>query len=271
MVGESCQARARGDDRAGPEPKFDNDVFTYLERERKGDLLAPGYFDRHPVYGADPPIRTLADARDRVRPHATSSGRKRSRSITISPLTAGLGSCSRWPLRSRNSTPRLTQRDWARPGKRHRRVSGIEHAPDIRTYGDEAALIAGSGTTHTPTYGAAIYGSLAFMRRRHGWPWEWALVRRFLPPSARLLASSAGCTGEVLPANGPSELDKLRPLVSGAAGIVTQGGRVGIGSHGNIPGLGFHYEMWLHARGVCPTTRFCGPRRWRRQSDRTRE
>ena len=25
-----------------------------------------------------------------------------------------------------------------------------------------------------------------------------------------------------------------------------------MGSHGNIPGLGFHYELWLHALGGMP-------------------
>jgi imidazolonepropionase-like amidohydrolase len=40
------------------------------------------------------------------------------------------------------------------------------------------------------------------------------------------------------------------PQVAAAAGrIVRAGGRVGVGAHGQIQGLGYHWEMWMLASG----------------------
>jgi len=38
-------------------------------------------------------------------------------------------------------------------------------------------------------------------------------------------------------------------MLDGAARIVDHGGRVAMGAHGNVVGVGFHYEMWVHALG----------------------
>ncbi len=234
-----------------PEPGQDNDVFTYRERERAGDLVAPRMFSTGIVYyGTDPPIRTLNDARERVRPNAElfasesfkiyydhATDRRARQFLALATAEQRL-----------NATAHINGLDNALVSIIDG-LSGIEHQIPIRIYDDIAHLIAGSGTTHTQTYGSELYGSLNYMRRRHGLPLEWAQVRRFVPPSARPLACSAGCTGEDQPAYGPPELSNLLPLVSSAARIAALGGRVAIGSHGNIPGLGFHYEMWLHALG----------------------
>ena len=110
------------------------------------------------------------------------SGLKRLRSITIRTLTAGRDNCSKATAeQGLNTTAHVNGPELALASIIDG-FSGIEHAFDIRTYGDVAALIARSGTTHTQTYGAAIYGSLNYMRRRHGWPSDRALLRRFLHP-----------------------------------------------------------------------------------------
>ena len=38
-------------------------------------------------------------------------------------------------------------------------------------------------------------------------------------------------------------------MASGAAAIQRAGGVVGMGSHGNYPGVGMHWEMYAHAAG----------------------
>jgi imidazolonepropionase-like amidohydrolase len=39
-------------------------------------------------------------------------------------------------------------------------------------------------------------------------------------------------------------------IAAGAAKIVQAGGRVGVGSHGELQGLGFHWEMQAFAKGM---------------------
>jgi Tol biopolymer transport system component len=234
-----------------PEPGQDNDVFTYQERERAGDFLAPRIFSTGiAYYGTDPPIRALDDARERVRPNAElfasetfkiyydhATDRRARQFLAMATAEQHL-----------NATAHINGIDNALVGVVDG-LSGIEHQIPIRIYDDVASLIGRSGTTHTQTYGSELYGSLNYMTRRFGLPLEWGQVRRFVPPSTQALACSAGCTAADQPAYGPPELGNLLHLVSSAARIVARGGRVAIASHGNIPGLGFHYEMWLHALG----------------------
>jgi imidazolonepropionase-like amidohydrolase len=233
-----------------PEPGPDNDVFTYQDRERSGDLLAPRLLSTGGAYyGADPPIRTLDNARDRVRPNAKyfssetfkvyydhSTDRRARQLLATAVAEAGL-----------NATVHTSGLELAIAAVLDG-FSGLEHPSRVRIYDDVATLIARSGTTHTATYGALIFGGFHYMVRRQGWPWEWATTRRFVPRSAWQF-TCIGCSAAEIPAYSPIELDNLLPLVSGAARIVAKGGRVAIGAHGNIPGLGFHYEMWLHRLG----------------------
>lgn len=41
----------------------------------------------------------------------------------------------------------------------------------------------------------------------------------------------------------------LREFAEQPSRIVAAGGRVGMGSHGDFPGIGIHWEMWLHSMG----------------------
>ena len=41
-------------------------------------------------------------------------------------------------------------------------------------------------------------------------------------------------------------------VAAAAAKIVEAGGRVGVGSHGQLQGLGYHWEMWALASGGMP-------------------
>lgn len=72
-------------------------------------------------------------------------------------------------------------------------------------------------------------------------------LQRFVPPSARSVwAPIARLSRE------KADWHNLRRMLASAAGIVSRGGRVGIGSHGDVGGYSFHYEVWLHALGGMP-------------------
>ncbi|MGH7516865.1 MAG: amidohydrolase family protein [Gemmatimonadales bacterium] len=217
------------------------DIFAYRERERTGDLLAPRLFSTGTAwYGNGPPIHTLDDARNIVRPYAQYLD---SESFKVYPVSAGRATRQMLAIALRESKLNATVHaelqlalTVAIDG-----FAGNEHTHTIRLYDDVAAFFASSGTTYTQTYGADIGGAWDYLFRRHGGIWENAKMRRFVPASAR-----ASIEPE---ASGTMDVDNLIPVLSGSARIAAKGGRVGMGSHGNIPGLGYHYEMWLHALG----------------------
>lgn len=225
------------------------DVFTYRERERTGALTAPRVFSTGIAYfGTDPPIETLADARDAVRPNAEYFGSETFK-VYRDPATGRRA----WQLlamaaneRQLNLTAHVSSVELALKVITDG-FSGLEHAPQNRLYDDVITLIARSKTTHTQTYGVAgTFGGWHYIFDRYGGPWQVTTWRRFAPPSARTLTCQV-CLSD--PWFGPPELDELTSIVSGAKRLVARGGLVAMGSHGDIPGLGFHYEMWLHALG----------------------
>jgi imidazolonepropionase-like amidohydrolase len=234
-----------------PQPSLAHDVFTYRERERAGSLLSPRLFSSGMAYaGSEPPIRTLDDALAAVRPYADYLGaetfkihydpagsRRRRQLLLIAAARVGLNVT----VHGQGSELGLaTVIDG---------FAGLEHLLPVRIYDDVAMLIARAGTIHTQTFGGVIPGASNYLFRRYGDLWGNARMRRLTPPSGRPLVCS-WCMDETF--NGPPELDNLLPLLSSAARIARKGGRIAIGSHGNIPGIGFHYEMWLHALGGMP-------------------
>lgn len=225
------------------------DVFTYRERERTGDLVGPRIFSTGIAYfGTDPPIETLADARDAVRPNADYFGSETFK-VYRDPATGRRA----WQLlvmaaneRQLNVTAHVSSVELAMKVVTDG-FSGLEHAPQNRLYGDVVKLIARSHTTHTQTYGVAgTLGGWHYIFDRYGGPWREERWRRFAGPSARASTCDV-CMSD--PWFGPPELRDLVGIVSGAKRLVADGGLVAMGSHGDIPGLGFHYEMWLHALG----------------------
>jgi len=132
---------------------------------------------------------------------------------------------------------------------------GQEHSlPLFPIFGDVTALFANSGTVYTPTLLVA-----------YGGPWGenfWYAteivyddpkLRRFTPyeelagKSRRRVRSRAGGGNE----GGwfMREEHVFDKHAIGATGIQKAGGRVGIGSHGQLQGLGYHWELWSVASG----------------------
>lgn len=123
--------------------------------------------------------------------------------------------------------------------------SGNEHNfPLLRLEPDVVELVARSGISYTPTllvsYGGPFAESYFYTRES---PYLDAKLRRFTPGNmidARTL-------------RGPwfREEEYVFPEVAAqAARIVRAGGKVGVGAHGQLQGLGYHWEMWALARGL---------------------
>ncbi|MCH8286131.1 amidohydrolase family protein, partial [candidate division KSB1 bacterium] len=123
--------------------------------------------------------------------------------------------------------------------------SGIEHSiPITPVYKDFVELFAQSGTTYTPTLLVAYGGPWAenyFYSTENVHDDE--KLHRFLPHSvidARVLRRPGWF----------SESEHVFPQLAAQANkIVEAGGKVGIGSHGQLQGKGYHWELWAVQSG----------------------
>lgn len=122
--------------------------------------------------------------------------------------------------------------------------SGNEHNfPIVDLHRDVVELTARSGIAYTPTllvtYGGPAAENYFFTRES---PANDAKLRRFTPP--QLLAARA----LRVPWFADTEHVFSR-VAEQAAKIIRAGGRVGVGSHGQLQGLGYHWELWAIASG----------------------
>jgi putative CocE/NonD family hydrolase len=123
---------------------------------------------------------------------------------------------------------------------------GNEHAlPVTPLYRDVIQLYARTDIAYTPTLAGSALKKKAlakFLRDTNAY--EDPKVRRFMPRN--ILEAKAVS----LPWQHESQLSHGYPaLARGVAAVFRAGGRVGVGSHGNFPGLGYHAELAALASG----------------------
>ena len=133
--------------------------------------------------------------------------------------------------------------------------SGLEHAlPAYPLYKDVVSLFAASGTAYTPTLIVAYNGPWGenyyyTTENVYGDP----KLRRFTPyevlaPATRRRVRSqfgGGNSGGWFAKDEYSFPEQAKV----ANAIVKAGGRVGVGSHGQLQGLGYHWELWMLQSG----------------------
>lgn len=123
--------------------------------------------------------------------------------------------------------------------------SGNEHAlPTVPLYEDVVRLFAETGVSYTPTL--LIVGDAASNAKDHFFatqdPHEDPRIRRFMP---HFVNDTRTSTAKWLR---PQERLYSR-IAESAAKIFRAGGRIGIGSHAEFEGLGYHWEMEALASG----------------------
>lgn len=123
-------------------------------------------------------------------------------------------------------------------------MAGNEHAlPIFPLYKDVIQLTAQSGIGYTPTllvaYGGP-WGENYFYTRNS--PHDNAKMNRFMPH--QLLDSKTKRRNWFR-----AEEHVFPRLAEGALEIQRAGGKIGVGSHGQIQGIGYHWEMWLLSMG----------------------
>jgi Tol biopolymer transport system component len=124
-------------------------------------------------------------------------------------------------------------------------MHGNEHTlPVTPIYDDVAQLYARTGIGYTPTL-LVLYGGISavewwFQREN---PHQDPKLNRFYP--SNWLAQLARRRGSWA----IDEEHSFQAAAAAAARIQRAGGLVGVGGHGELQGLGYHWEMWSYAMG----------------------
>jgi Tol biopolymer transport system component/imidazolonepropionase-like amidohydrolase len=121
--------------------------------------------------------------------------------------------------------------------------TGLEHSLPVHIYKDVVNVVAQSGTNYTPTLIVSYGGPTAeYYWYQHANPHDDARLRKFTPH-------------EMLDGLGrrrpwyPEDEFHFPTVANGAARVARAGGRVALGAHGQLQGLGAHWEMWAFTIG----------------------
>ena len=227
-----------------------NDMFAYQDLERAGQLLSPRVFSTGIAHLSRMPVKDLKQAMEVLHPTADYLDAETFKEYSYDATQPERQLISQAALQSGiNATPHsnggihwLTTAIYG--------YSGVEHSYGSRFYDDVATLIAKSGTTSTNTYILDI-GAVNYVIRHDDTAEHLKRFNRFLPPVVR--AQRWDMIRRSYEANGGTPtIEEFLPELQDAALVAARGGHVGMGAHGNILGIGFHYEMWLHALGGMP-------------------
>ena len=219
------------------------EVLSYADRVRAGTVLGPRIYSTGPGVFWQDGIDTEDEARDVLKRYAdyfdtktikmyVAAARKGRQHIIAAARELGLMPTTEGALNIRQN---LTETLDGYPG--------LEHSiPIFPVYGDYVRLFAETGRVYTPTLLVSYGGPWAenyFYSREN--PHDDAKLRRFVPHDeidARTLRRGQWFRDE------QHVFERHARFVRD---LVEAGGRAGVGSHGQLQGLGYHWELWAMA------------------------
>jgi hypothetical protein len=223
------------------------DILTYSDLMETGALIGPRLYSTGPgIFGADN-IRSLDEARDVLRRYSDHFNTK-----TIKQYLAGDRKVRQWVIMAAKELGLTTTTEGGSNLTMNLSLMqdgypGLEHPmPIFPLYKDVVELQKASGITYTPTLIVGYGGPIG----REYWLTRYDLdgdkkLQRFTPHE---------------------ELDSWRQVpwnredqyifkghAEQLAKMVKAGGKVGLGSHGEIQGIGVHWELWMMQSGGMST------------------
>jgi Tol biopolymer transport system component len=232
------------------------DVLTYGDRVTAGELIGPRIYSTGPgVFGdyVTDPIKDLENARNVLKRYSEyyqtntfkmymSGNRQQRQWLVIAAREQGLMPTTEGGLSMEYN---LTMLQDGYPGQEH-------SFPIYPLFDDVVRLTAFTGMAYTPTLLVAYGGPWAenwFYTREN--PHDDVKLRAFLPHEE--IDSKTRRRG---PGNGPGSAgwamdeEQVFPKHARIANaIMERGGRIGVGSHGQLQGLGYQWELWAVASG----------------------
>ncbi|MGH7673479.1 MAG: amidohydrolase family protein [Gemmatimonadales bacterium] len=220
------------------------DVLTYADLVETGEILGPRVYHTGPGVFWDENFQSLDDARNALKRYSEFYGIN-----TIKMYMTGNRKQRQWVIMAAKELGLMPTIEGGLDFKMNLTAvtdgyPGHEHSyPIMPLYRDAVQLIAQSGITYTPTLLVSYGGpwSENYFYERYDIH-EDPKVRRFVPHE------EIDRRAERRPWF--RENQYVFPRIAGAANAILQaGGRVGLGGHGQLDGLGDHWELWAMAAG----------------------
>ncbi|MCH8020820.1 PD40 domain-containing protein [candidate division KSB1 bacterium] len=222
------------------------DVLSYADLVETGDMIGPRIYSTGPGVFWREPIKDLDHARNVLRRYSDYYDTK-----TFKMYMSGNRQQRQWLIMAAKELELMPTTEGGLDFKLNLThaidgYSGLEHAlPITPIYSDIVKLFVKSGITYTPTLLVAYGGPWA---ENYYYTSENVFgnvkLRRFTP-HAELASKSLRRGGRPGPAGWAHRkeqvFDKHAKFV---ADLIAAGGRSGIGSHGQLQGLGYHWELW---------------------------
>jgi Tol biopolymer transport system component len=229
------------------------DVLTYGDLVETGTIVGPRIYSTGPGVFSAEQIKDLDHARDVLSRYSDYYDTK-----TIKMYTSGNRQQRQWILMAAREQELLPTTEGALDMKYNMEMMldgypGQEHSfPIFPIYNDVVELTAKTGLAYTPTllvsYGGP-FGENYFYTREN--PHDDPKLGRFTPHAVLDGATRRRGAG-VGPGPGGWFRDEEHVFddhAEGVKAIVEAGGRVGVGSHGQLQGLGYHWELWAMQSG----------------------
>ena len=220
------------------------DVLTYADRVRAGEIPGPRVYSTGPGVFWQESISDLDEARDVMRRYSDYFDTK-----TIKMYVAGNRQQRQWIIMAARELGLMPTTEGSLNLRQNLNETidgypGLEHSlPVYPIYDDVVRLFAETGRVYTPTLLVSYGGPWA-----ENWFFETEEVhddpklRRFYPHEeldAMTLRRGEGWFSE--------EEHVFQDHACFVKDLVDAGGRVGVGSHGQLQGLGYHWELWSMA------------------------
>ena len=231
------------------------DVLTYQDMVDAGTIIGPRIFSTGPgVFNTDN-IRDQEHARSMLKRYSSYYDTK-----TIKMYVAGVRQVRQWIINAAREQQLMPTTEGSLDVKLNLSETldgypGLEHSMGITPLGaDVTGFMAWSKRAYTPTllvnYGGPWAENWFFTKEN---PWADPKLQRFT--AYEELASKTRRRMASMPNGGTAggwfrdEEYVFPQLAADATKILRAGGRLGIGSHGQLQGLGYHWELWAMASG----------------------
>ena len=231
------------------------DVLAYQDMVEAGQIIGPRIYSTGPGIFSQDEIRDQEHARNMLRRYSSYYDTK-----TIKMYVAGVRQTRQWIIKAAREQQLMPTTEGSLDVKLNLTETldgypGLEHSMGITPLGrDVTSFMAWSNRTYTPTllvnYGGP-WGENWFYTKEN--PYGDVKLQRFT--AYEELASKTRRRMATMPGGSTAggwfrdEEYVFPQLAADATKILRSGGRLGIGSHGQLQGLGYHWELWAMASG----------------------
>ena len=235
------------------------DVLTYQDMVEAGQIIGPRIYSTGPGVFSQDQISSQEEARNILKRYSSYYDTK-----TIKMYVAGVRQTRQWIIKAAREQQLMPTTEGSLDVKLNLTETldgypGLEHSMGITPLGtDVTKFMAWSNRTYTPTLLVNYGGPWAenwFYTRENPYAdpklQQFTAYEELAQKTRRRMATASGGT-----TSGGWFRDEeyiFPKLAADATNILRNGGRLGIGSHGQLQGLGYHWELWAMGSGGMTT------------------